>query len=71
MHGLVDEKTDVFAFGVLLLELLTGRRAVDSNSKQSLVIWVSFHNPFTIYTQILYVATSRFLMSLQLGYNCE
>ncbi|MCI15753.1 receptor-like cytosolic serine/threonine-protein kinase RBK1-like, partial [Trifolium medium] len=39
MHGLVDEKTDVFAFGVLLLELITGRRAVDSNSRQSLVIW--------------------------------
>ncbi|EOX91923.1 ROP binding protein kinases 1, putative [Theobroma cacao] len=38
MHGIVDEKTDVFAFGVLLLELLTGRRAVDS-SRQSLVIW--------------------------------
>ncbi|MED6131833.1 putative ribokinase [Stylosanthes scabra] len=38
MHGLVDEKTDVFAFGVLLLELLTGRRAVDSNSRESLVI---------------------------------
>ncbi|TKY69962.1 Receptor cytosolic serine/threonine-protein kinase RBK1 [Spatholobus suberectus] len=39
MHGIVDEKTDVFAFGVLLLELITGRRAVDSNSRQSLVIW--------------------------------
>ncbi|KAG5059188.1 hypothetical protein AAZX31_01G021900 [Glycine max] len=39
MHGVVDEKTDVFAFGVLLLELITGRRAVDSNSRQSLVIW--------------------------------
>lgn len=39
MHGVVDEKTDVFAFGVLLLELITGRRAVDSDSKQSLVIW--------------------------------
>lgn len=39
MHGIVDEKTDVFAFGVLLLELITGRRAVDSDSKQSLVIW--------------------------------
>ncbi|KAI4328124.1 hypothetical protein L6164_020506 [Bauhinia variegata] len=38
MHGIVEEKTDVFAFGVLLLELLTGRRAVDS-SRQSLVIW--------------------------------
>ncbi|ERN07492.1 hypothetical protein AMTR_s00019p00257180 [Amborella trichopoda] len=38
MHGIVDEKTDVFAFGVLLLELITGRRAVDS-SQQSLVMW--------------------------------
>lgn len=38
MHGIVDEKTDVFAYGVLLLELITGRRAVDS-SRQSLVIW--------------------------------
>lgn len=39
MHGIVDEKVDVFAFGVLLLELITGRRAVDS-SRQSLVMWV-------------------------------
>ena len=39
MHGIIDEKTDVFAYGVLLLELITGRRAVDS-SQQSLVIWV-------------------------------
>ncbi|KAL2344422.1 hypothetical protein Fmac_005707 [Flemingia macrophylla] len=39
MHGIVDEKTDVFAFGVLLLELITGRRAVDSHSRESLVIW--------------------------------
>nr|XP_043617515.1 receptor-like cytosolic serine/threonine-protein kinase RBK1 [Erigeron canadensis] len=38
MHGVIHEKTDVFAFGVLLLELITGRRAVDSHQK-SLVIW--------------------------------
>ncbi|KAI3451253.1 hypothetical protein Pfo_007918 [Paulownia fortunei] len=38
MHGMVHEKTDVFAFGVLLLELITGRRAVDS-CRQSLVMW--------------------------------
>lgn len=38
MHGIVDEKTDVFAFGVLLLELITGRHAVDS-CRQSLVMW--------------------------------
>ncbi|KAJ4719539.1 Kinase family protein [Melia azedarach] len=38
MHGIVDEKTDVYAFGVLLLELISGRRAVD-DLRQSVVIW--------------------------------
>ncbi|PHT46989.1 Receptor-like cytosolic serine/threonine-protein kinase RBK2 [Capsicum baccatum] len=38
MHGIVDEKTDIFAFGVLMLELITGRRALDF-SQQSLVLW--------------------------------
>lgn len=42
MHGVVDEKTDVFSYGVLLLELITGRRPVD-NEKQNLVIWVSMN----------------------------
>lgn len=39
MHGIVDEKTDVYAYGVLLLELVTGKQAIDS-SQQSLVMWV-------------------------------
>ncbi|KAK1361805.1 receptor-like cytosolic serine/threonine-protein kinase RBK1 [Heracleum sosnowskyi] len=38
MHGIVHEQTDVFAYGVILLELITGRRAVDSR-RQSLVKW--------------------------------
>ncbi|KAI4304116.1 hypothetical protein MLD38_039671 [Melastoma candidum] len=38
MHGLVNEKTDVDTYGVLLLELITGRRALD-NSKKSLMTW--------------------------------
>ncbi|CAI9761071.1 unnamed protein product [Fraxinus pennsylvanica] len=37
MHGIVDEKIDVFAFGVLLLEIVTGRKPVDS--EQSLLLW--------------------------------
>ncbi|KAK4485553.1 hypothetical protein RD792_008196 [Penstemon davidsonii] len=38
MHGIVDEKIDIFAFGILLLEIITGRRPVDS-TKQSLLLW--------------------------------
>ncbi|KAJ8426256.1 hypothetical protein Cgig2_013558 [Carnegiea gigantea] len=38
MHGIVDEKTDVYAYGVLLLELITGRLALDDTQK-SLVMW--------------------------------
>ncbi|KAL8229391.1 hypothetical protein R6Q57_014291 [Mikania cordata] len=38
MHGIVDEKIDVFSYGVLLLELITGRQALD-DSQKSLVHW--------------------------------
>lgn len=41
MHGIVDEKIDVFSYGVLVLELITGRQALDESQK-SLVIWVSY-----------------------------
>ncbi|CAA0839910.1 Protein kinase superfamily protein [Striga hermonthica] len=38
MNGTVDEKTDVYAFGVLLLELISGRPAIDE-SHNSVVMW--------------------------------
>ncbi|KAJ4802007.1 Protein kinase family protein [Rhynchospora pubera] len=37
-HGIVDEKTDVFAFGVFLLEVISGRKPVDRFHK-SLLSW--------------------------------
>lgn len=40
MHGIVSEKTDIYSFGVLLLEIITGRHALD-HLKQSIVLWVS------------------------------
>jgi hypothetical protein len=33
MHGIVDEKTDVFAFGVFLLEIISGRKPVDGSHR--------------------------------------
>jgi len=39
-RGIVNEKTDIYSFGVLLLEIITGRHALD-HLKESIVSWVS------------------------------
>lgn len=38
--GKLTMKSDTYAFGVMLLELLTGRRAMGADGKDSLVLWV-------------------------------
>ncbi|XP_044509323.1 proline-rich receptor-like protein kinase PERK2 isoform X2 [Mangifera indica] len=42
MHGKVSDKIDVYAFGVVLLELLSGRKPINrenSRGEESLVMW--------------------------------
>jgi serine/threonine protein kinase len=43
MHGKVNDKIDVFAFGVVLLELVSGRKPLGTDcpkGQESLVMWV-------------------------------
>lgn len=50
--GQSSEKTDVFGFGILLLELITGMRALEFgktvNQKGAMLEWVSFFSPFIV-----------------------
>jgi hypothetical protein len=44
MHGKVNNKIDVYAFGVVLLELISGRKPLCTGcpkGQESLVMWVS------------------------------
>lgn len=44
MHGRITDKIDVYAFGVVLLELLSSRKPINNESpkgQESLVMWVS------------------------------
>lgn len=43
MYGKVNDKIDVYAFGVVLLELLSGRKPISNDNpkgQESLVMWV-------------------------------
>jgi serine/threonine protein kinase len=47
MKGLYSVKSDVFSFGVLLLEIICGKKIRNFNLEehgQSLLVYVSFYN---------------------------
>ncbi|KAM3284416.1 hypothetical protein P3S67_023215 [Capsicum chacoense] len=51
MTGQLTFKSDIYSFGVILLEIITGRRAINytkSSGEQNLVSWVSALHDFDI-----------------------
>lgn len=60
MYGKVNDKIDVYAFGVVLLELLSGRKPISSEypkGQESLVMWVSI--PYIAATDLRFLSYSR------------
>lgn len=76
MYGKVSEKIDAYSYGVLLLELLSGRRPINAESpkgQESLVMWVRIF-PFSLSEGIKLIVplAHHFLVSsIWVGHRCS
>ncbi|CAJ1845482.1 unnamed protein product [Sphenostylis stenocarpa] len=68
MTGQLTVKSDVYSFGVVFLELITGRKAIDStqpHGEQNLVTWV------LLYSLLVIVVSSACISSCKLKWRCD
>ncbi|KAK1418827.1 hypothetical protein QVD17_27974 [Tagetes erecta] len=66
--GIVSTKMDVFSFGVILLELVSGREAVNEEGK---ALWVEVHENFTGNDQQLKHKLKGFIDDVVLRESCS
>lgn len=76
--GKLTEKSDVFSFGVVLLELITGRKPVDSSrplGHESLVEWVNNGNLVIDYLfpaqESSFYSPRTYFVSVMLNHSCR
>lgn len=71
MSGKLTLKSDIYSFGVVLLELITGRKAIDCTKiqgEQNLVMWVRSKFPIFYFSlkKVLYVQYLIYALSYRL-----
>lgn len=67
MTGQLTLKSDVFSFGVVLLEIITGRKAIDNSrgaGEHNLVAWVQSHLFYFIFSFPVYYAFQFYFVTL-------
>lgn len=79
-NGIVSVRTDVYSFGIVLIQLISGRKAVDSarEDQQSLRQWVRCLEDFSIFLknenlftmQLIYLEVNFVILAKHLG-NCS
>lgn len=70
MYGKVDEKVDVYSFGTLLLEMITGKEAVKPSNQESLALRVIKHEIESLVFQFFLIFEFKFFLQARSLLTC-